>query len=153
MTLNQVIKRIETIALSHKQLNTFRSGGDLMAFLRGGDLVYPACVVQFLPGSISRAQKYTTYRLAIYLCDLVNVSKDTKSNELEVQSDLTSIAEDLTAMLYNPIYTDWDISEQASLEYAFDDKEDITVCAILTLDIHTYYDANRCQVPTTLTFE
>lgn len=152
MTLNQVISRLESLALSHKQINTFRSGGDLMAFIREGDMVYPACVVQFLPASISRASKATTFRLSLYLCDLADLASNSKRNELEVQSDLTSIAEDLMAMINSPTYqNDWTINDEASLEYQFDDKEDIVVAAILTISISTRYDANRCQVPTTLT--
>lgn len=153
MTLNQVIERLKTLALGHKQINSFREG-DLVDILNERDIDYPMCLVQILPGSISRTSKQTNFNFAIYLLDLVNVSNDAKSNELEVQSDLTSIAEDMIALINYPGYLDtWTPSNEAQLEYFNEKFEDLVTAARITLTISTRYDANRCQVPTIQTFD
>jgi hypothetical protein len=153
MTLNQVVKRLETLALGHKQINSFREG-DLVDVLNERDIDYPICLVQILPGSISRTSKQTNFNFAIYFMDLVNVSNNAKSNELEVQSDLTSIAEDIMALITYPDYLDtWTPSNEAQLEYFNEKFEDLVTAARITLTISTRFDANRCQVPTTQNFE
>jgi len=150
MTLNQVIKRIQTIALAHKQINDFREG-DVITFLRDSDVSYPACFVQILPGRISRVEKQTTVRIGIYLCDLVDLSIDSKENELEVKSDLLLIAEDLMAAFTYPQYSlDWEIANESSIEFLDEKFEDMVSAVLMTLDIKTRFDSNRCQIPSTL---
>lgn len=152
MTLNQVIQRIKTIALAHKQINDFREG-DVIDFLKSGDIVYPACLCQILPGRISRIEKQTTIRIALYFCDVVDLSVDSKENELEVKSDLLSIAEDMMAAFVFPTYQlDWDMADEGSIEFLDEDLEDMLTAVLLTIDIKTRFDSNRCQMPTTLTF-
>lgn len=151
MTLNQIIQRIKTIALAHKQINDFREG-DVVNFLRESDVVYPCCLLQILPGRISRTEKQTTVRIALYLCDLVDLSIDSKENELEVKSDLLSIAEDMMAAFSYPQFEqDWDFSDEASVEFLDEKFEDMISAVLLTLDFKTRFDSNRCQIPTTLT--
>lgn len=146
MTLNQIVSRLQAIAESHKQIKTFRCG-DPVLFLKG-DLEYPACMVNILPGSISRAQKQTNFRFEIFLCDLVNLAEDSKVNELEVQSDLTSIAEDFMSLLYSSAYqSEWTVGDEASLEYQYEALADYVTAAVLTVSISSRNDANRCQVP------
>lgn len=150
MTLNQVINRIRTIALAHKQINDFREG-DVISFLKEGDINYPACFVQILPGRISRLEKQTTIRIAIYLCDLVNLSIDSRANEIEVKSDLLLIAEDLmAAFTYHEYSLDWEIANESSIEFLDEKFEDIVSAVLMTLDIKTRFDSNRCQIPSTL---
>ena len=150
MTLNQVIKRIETIALAHKQINDFREG-DVVTFLKDSDIVYPACLCQILPGRISKVDKHTTVRIALYLCDLVNLSIDSKTNELEVKSNMLSVAEDLMAAFQYPSYQlDWEMPEEGSVEFLDEKFEDMISAVLLTFDIKTRFDSNRCQIPSTL---
>jgi len=152
MTLNQVIQRIQAIALAHKQINSFREG-DVVSFLKEGDIVYPACLVQILPGNISRTEKQTTIRIALYLCDLVDLSIDSKDNELEVKSNMLSVAEDFMSIFnYSGYSDDWDISDVGSVEFLDEKFDDMISAVLLTLDIKTRFDSNRCQVPTTQTF-
>lgn len=151
MTLNQIIQRIKTIALAHKQINDFREG-DVISFLRDSDVAYPCCLLQILPGRISRTEKQTTVRIALYLCDLVDLSIDSKQNELEVKSDLLSIAEDMMAAFSYPQFEqDWDFADEASIEFLDEKFEDMISAVLMTLDFKTRFDSNRCQIPTTLT--
>lgn len=151
LTLNQVIQRIKTIVLSHKQINDFREG-DVIDFLRSGDINYPACLLQILPGRISKTERQTTVRIALYLCDIVDLSMDSKANELEVKSDLLSIAEDIMAAFDYPVYKfDWDFSDEASIEFLDEKFEDMLSAVLMTLDIKKRFNSNRCQIPTTLT--
>jgi hypothetical protein len=152
MTLNQVITRVRTLAESHKQLNGF-DFGDVVDFLSKGDVKYPACYAEMSNSVLNRAERQTTYNFRIWLCDLVNVSDEAKGNELEVQSDLTSIAEDLIAMLTYPGFSDWDISFVSPIQYYNEKFEDMVSAAAMDVSISVRFNSNRCQVPTSLTFE
>ncbi len=80
------------------------------------------------------------------------MSIDSKANELEVKSDLLSIAEDMMAAFDYPVYRlDWDFAEEASIEFLDEDLEDMLSAVLMTLDIKKRFDSNRCQIPTTLT--
>lgn len=150
MTLNEIVKRIKTIALAHKQINDFREG-DVISFLKDGDIVYPACLLQILPGRISKTEKTTTVRVALYICDVVDLSISSKANELEVKSDLLSIAEDLMASFAYPTYmVDWDFSDECSIEFLDEDLEDMLSAVMMTFDIKTRFGSDRCQIPSTL---
>jgi len=152
MTLNQVIQRIQTIAEAHKQINEFQEG-DVLQILQRGDVTYPLCICEILPGRISRAEKQTVIRVALFLCDLVDLSIDTEANELEVKSNLLSVAEDMMAAFAYPAYsTDWDMGDESSIEFLHEKLEDMVAAVRMTLEIKTRFDSNRCQIPTTLTF-
>lgn len=153
MTLNQVIKRIETLALSHKQLNSFFFG-DVVNFLTSKGVDYPACFVDMSSAGISKQDRQTTFNLRFWLCDLVNVSENAKDNELEVQSDLTSTAEDIIAMLNFTGYdATWDISETSPAQYYTEKFEDLVAALSFDVSISVRFRSDRCQVPSTLTFE
>lgn len=153
MTLNQVIQRIETLALGHRQINHFFMG-DIPEWLSNGDVRYPACFLQLADGRISRTDKYTYFNFKLWLCDLADVATNSQANEIEVQSDLTSIAEDLIAMIGYSEYRDWDVTFDSRMQFYTEKFEDIVIGLELDLTIGVRFDANRCQVPSdSLTFE
>ena len=153
LTLNQVIQRIETLALAHKQINHFFIG-DPVEFLTNGDVRYPACFVELINSRVDRQEKYTTYNFRLWLCDLADVATDSQENEWEVKSDLTSIAEDMVAMLGYTEYRDWDIFTPGDIQYYTQKFEDLVIAAAMTVSIGVRFDANRCQAPAdAVTFE
>jgi len=153
MTLNNIIQRLEALASGHLQLNSFYYG-DVVNFLSREDISYPACFADMNTASISKAGKQTTFQFRIWLCDLVNVSENSKDNELDVQSDLMSIAEDLIAMMRYSGWDDtWAIGENSSVQYYTEKFEDLVGALSFNIDISIRYDSNRCQVPTTLVQE
>lgn len=147
MTLNQVIARIEAIALSHKQINSFEFG-DVVDFLQGLDVVYPACFLDMSNAVFSKAEKVTTFNFRFWFCDLVNVSEGAKGNELEVQSDLTSTCEDIIALLSSPTYDrTWSISDTSPATFYTEKFEDMVGAISIDISISVRFASDRCQVP------
>lgn len=111
LTLNQVISRLRSLALSHKQINYFYLGG-AEEFDVNGDITFPACLVTLSTGAIDRANHQMRYTVVANLVDLVHVAERTEENELEVISDMTQVAAGLIALLSSPAYeNDWMISD------------------------------------------
>ena len=153
MTLNQVVSRLEKLASSHKQINHVYTG-DVAEWLSNGEVLYPAIFIDTTTGSISKDNRATGWDFEVWFCDLADVAESTKSNELEVQSDLTSIAEDYKAMLvYSGYLQDWTIGEMSQLTYYKEKFEDIVIAVKMMVRVDVRFDSNRCQVPTGLLFE
>lgn len=154
MTLNQVIQKLEELALSHKQVNHFFFG-EIVEWLANGDIKYPACCVEINPSTISKDDHQTIFNFEIWFLDLVNVDIQAQENEIEVMSDLTSIAEDYIAMLNFSQYQDmWTIGSSYQLEYFREKFEDLTIAVRFKCTIGVDNTTDRCQVPADgVTFE
>jgi hypothetical protein len=149
MTLNQTIARIESLALSHKQINHFFFG-DLVEWLANGDLKYPCCFAEINQSEINKADHLTKYNFSIWFLDLIDVDTKTRDNEIEAMSDLTAIAEDMTALLNQAaLMDDFTINTSYSLEYFREKFEDMTVAVKLDISVGVDYTSDRCQVPST----
>lgn len=150
MTLNQVLKRIESLALGHKQVRTFRKGlaGDLFA---DKTAKYPAVCLQDLGGVISLGGHATTINYRLFVADLVHVSEDTKTNEEDVISDTASIIMDLLAQMNNGNYSDWKISPDNNLQFFVESENDLHAGCSVDISIRIMYEQNICQVPTDIT--
>ena len=147
MTLNQVLKKLEQLALSHQQINHFFFG-DVVEWLANGDLRYPCCFVEINKCEINKDDKQTKYNFNIWFLDLINVSTDSLDNEQDSMSDLTSIAEDYLAMLNYSGYQDvWTINTSYDLEYFSEKFEDLTVAVRTNVSIGVDYLSDRCAVP------
>lgn len=154
LTLNQIVSRLRTLALSHKQLNSFYFG-DVPEFDANGDIIYPACFAEQQPGSVNRTEKQQRFNMRLFFVDLVNVSQDTEGNETEVLSDMTSVANDFLAMLmYSEYEDDWLIADSAIISPITESLGDMVAGVILEVGILVDYLADRCQVPSDdVTFE
>ena len=147
LTLNQIITRLERLALSHKQLNHFYFG-DMVEWLAKGDVTYPAVFCDMSVGVIDKAEKQVAYDFDVWFCDLADVAESSKRNEVEVMSDLSSIAQDYKAMLaFTGYQDDWDIVEKSPMEFFKEKFEDIVIAVKLSVTIAVKFDSNRCQVP------
>jgi len=147
MTLNQVLKKLEQLALSHQQINHFFFG-DIVEWLANGDLRYPCCFVEIVKCEINKDDKQTKYNFNIWFLDLVDVSTEAMNNEQDCMSDLTSIAEDYLAMLNYSGYQDvWTINTSYDLEYYTEKFEDLTVAVRTSVSIGVDYLSDRCAVP------
>lgn len=150
-SLNQLLKRLETIALGHRQINHFYFG-DPVEWLSNGEVRYPACFVDVTSSTI--AEKQNRFVVEIWIADLTNVSADARGNETEVMSDLTLIAEDIYSMLrYSGYEDDWTIDETAPLGFFREKFEDWTAAVRMTVGIGINFLSDRCRVPSELTFE
>jgi len=146
MTLNQVVKRIETLALAHKQVRTFKAGLR-QDFLSGEDVRYSAVFLQYAGSNVLRGSNQANFVFVLMVRDLVHVSEDTKTNELDVLSDTFSIMLDLLAQLGFPAYSDWKVAESASMTSVVEDDGDMSAGWDAGLTISIPYDQNVCEVP------
>ena len=147
MTLNNVVSKLEELALSHQQINYFFFG-DIVEWLAEGDIRYPSCFVEINKSTISKDDKQTKYNFNIWFLDLLNVDTKTNENETDLMSDLTSIAQDYLAMLNFSNYQDfWTISSEYELEYFNEKFEDMIVAVKVNVTIGIDYLSDRCAIP------
>lgn len=149
LTLNQIVARIKEIGNSHAQLK-LTEFGDFVDLNAENNLVYPCFLFDVNNPVISPLGRTTTYSFEFMFMDLANVAEKSKQNELEVWSDLTSIAEDIFALMRLPEYQKetWTFEQDASGEYLREVQKDIITGVRFTVTISTFYNNNRCQVPT-----
>lgn len=154
LTLNQVIARVRSLALSHQQVNSFFFG-DPWEFDANGDIDYGACFCEILPGSLDRGEHLQRFNFRMYFLDRVSVSADTEGNEQEVLSDMSSVAADFMAMLmYHEYETDWLISDTGTVTAVTEVLGDMAAGVMLEVSIGVDFIADRCQVPASdVTFE
>lgn len=147
MTLNQVINRLESLALSHKQINHFYFG-DIVDWLANGDLRYPCCFVEINKSTISKDDKQIKFNFDIWHLDLANINTQAEKNANDVMSDLTSVAGDFLAMLnFSDYQDDWTIDTNYDLEYFNEKFEDLTIAVRTNVTIGIDYLSDRCAVP------
>ncbi len=151
MTLNNIIYRIQAFTESHRQIKHFFFG-DSIDWLHLGEISYPACFVELLPGTISIQDKITTYNFRAWFCDIEDTASNSQENQTDLQSDLTSIAEDFISMLWYEAKTnsDFEFPQQSfSVNYYSEKLEEMTVAVVVNFSVASKYNANRCQVPAT----
>lgn len=146
MTLNQVLSRIRTISLAHKQVNRFYFGKE-WELLNDKKSEYACVLCEDQGGSIDRTTKQRVLNFRLYFLDLVNVSEDTEGNEQEVLSDMLSVAEDIIALLNNHDYDDWMIQENSPLQFITEVFDDMNAGVYIDVAISVDYLTDRCQVP------
>lgn len=146
MTLNQIISRVRSIALAHKQVRTFKYGL-VTDQLSEKTLEYPAVFLQDNGGTISLRRHTTTINYKLFFVDLVHVSQDTKTNETDVHSDMISVAMDILAQLNHGIYTDWRISNDNNLQLVVEQDGDMHAGVVVDVTISTIYTQNTCAAP------
>lgn len=154
MTLNSVIDRVRTLALSHKQINSFYFG-DVPEFDANGEVNYPACFLEITPGRVDRVEKMQAFNFRLYLVDLVPESTESEENETDVLSDMHSVCADLLSMLmYSEYEDDWRIAETSAVTPVTESLNDLVAGVYADIEIGVDFLADRCQVPADdVTFE
>lgn len=153
LTLNNVITRLRTLALSHDQINHFYFG-DPHEF-DVSDVSYPACFLEMGTGVVDRATHQTTFNFRVYFLDLVKVSTDTEGNETEVLSDMASVMQDFLAMAMFHDYEDtWEIGDTSNFVAMTEALNDMDAGVVVDMAVKIDFLADRCQVPADdITFE
>lgn len=149
ITLNQVIARLEAIALAHKQINHFYYG-NLVEWLAQdtGKVQYPACFVEHNTSNISSTGRFLTHNFRLYFLDLVHMANEAKANETEVLSDMMSVAGDIIALAKDPVYEDtWYIEGVAPMTLYSEKLNDYVAGVSIDLPVNTYYLTDACAVP------
>lgn len=154
MTLNQIIARVRSLALSHEQIKWFYFG-DPWEFDTNGEIDYPACFLEQQPGSIDRTEHLQRFNFRIYFLNLVRVASGTEDDETEVLSDMSSVAADMLALLMNSEYQyDWVITASSGFTSVTEALGDMAAGCYIDVGISVDFFADRCQVPSEgVTFE
>jgi hypothetical protein len=141
MTLNQVITVLQTFAQNHKQINDF-GRGFIEEIGASQDQTYPIMWVASLSGRYG--SKDYSYSFQILFGDLIF---DDKRNELEVQSDMQSVALDLCAFLRdNPDY-DFQMDDTATIDYFTERLGDFAAGVLLSFTLRDPFPLDRCVIP------
>ena len=152
LTLNQIVQRIKAICEAHEQINTFVFG-DIDDKLRQ-DIVYPAVFMPYPTNNYQSVDKLLQCNLFIMDRLIIGGSvTDNTYNELEVTSDMTSVAEDLFAQFAYQKYTpNWNVQRNFNITPLNEADPDYLAGVQLSFTIKSPYTADRCQVPTTYTY-
>jgi hypothetical protein len=145
LTLNQTIKLIREIALSHDQINTVYFG-DVWEFLAQSDNVYPAMFYSLTGSSISGknlAMDFSLFFLDRQLQD--------ETNETDVLSDQLLIAQDIFAMFNYPKF-DWEIDTDVSIEFFTENEKDYLAGVKFDITLNYPMLNDRCQVPSEFSY-
>jgi len=148
MTLNQIVKRIEEIALSHRLVTSFHRVADANYFLTDQQIKYPAFLIVDQGGSIDPSGRVDSYGFQAYLLDAVKLASKSMANQYEVVSDCRTTLAELLAMLNSQQYNDWKIAGGV-MTPLFETQEDFLGGVMVQLTITVPFDNNFCHVPTT----
>ncbi len=145
MTLNQIIKKIQTAAESHKMVGKFGVGQQ--SNLTVENVEYYPLVWLYPDGfNLSTTGNLMTYNFALLVMDRVFESE---SNVIEVLSDTAQIIADVFALIDDNTQDDEDfelvVTSNASPFY--DAKTDILSGYAINFQVHTPYLFNTCVVP------
>lgn len=149
MTLNEIISRLKTIALAHRQVRSFHHGL-LSDFQASPSREYPVIITDNTSGTISISGHQSTMTFRIFFLDRVQVVSDAKENELDVISDMISVAMDYLAQLNHGNYHDWRVSGDNNVQIQTDATVDVLAGCYVDVDISFMYKQNVCAVPTNL---
>ena len=153
LTLNQIIDRIETLALSHKQVETFVLLKETVdSYLSNGDITYPCVLCDLVDGGgIDRSTRQVSIPMRLFFLDAEKLVDDAQGNTLEIWSDRISVAQDFIAMLLKETnteeYRDWRIDGGQQLAFYSEKFSDYVAGVSVDITIRLPYDVNRCQAP------
>lgn len=139
-----MIIRLRLLATIHAQINTFVEEENET------EIVYPALICEKKSGTIDRVNHQTFLNFSLTFIDKMNVSEQTNSNRLEVQSDMLSVAEDYKALMEDGAYDDWFIGETAPYQFVDERYNDDVVSGVsIDVSIGLMFLSDRCRVPAT----
>ncbi len=145
MTLNQIIKKIQTAAESHKMVGKFGVGQQSNLTVENVEF-YP--LVWLYPDGFNLLStgNLMTYNFALLVMDRVFESE---SNTIEVLSDTAQIMADIFALVQTNTETDGDfeLSINGNASPFYDSKTDILAGYAINFQVLTPYLANSCVVP------
>ena len=145
MTLNQIINRVKTIALNHKQIRAFHYGNVNDFFDVDEGKKFAVCALQDNGATIANNVLSVTF--IIFLLDLVHISEDARNNEQDVQSDMMEVAQDLFAEFDFSEYTDWRVTLDNQVQLVREEQPDYVAGVALNITIETPRVKDVCAVP------
>jgi hypothetical protein len=147
LTLNQVKSLLESLSLSHKQVNSFRFGHPA-EFDANGEIVYGAIFLEYVSMNIDRVNKEQRFDFRMYIGDLVPESTKSEENETEVLSDTASIAADMVALINKAEYADdWWLADNTPGVPFEESLGDMIAGHTISISIGVEFISDACQVP------
>jgi hypothetical protein len=146
LSLNKIINRVRSISLSHGQVKNFYFG-ITTDFLTDKTTTYPSVFASDNGGTINQSGREVTLSVKLFFLDLVNVAGNAKENELDVQSDMLSVAVDVCALMNASTYTDWAVTGTNSYQIVREEFDDMVAGVSVDLVIRTPWDQSYCEVP------
>lgn len=142
MTLNQIVKLFEKFAADHLQINDF-GHGSLSEIAASKDQKYPLMWLYF--DTSTYRPNVMEYPFQVILMDLIFEAKN--KNELEVQSDMLQVAQDLIAEFRdNPDYV-ISIPNDVAINFFTDRFTDLVAGVTINLTIRDPKPLDRCVIP------
>lgn len=141
-TLNQVIQNLKSVADCHDQLHSFKFG-DPWEFYTSGVATCAEQWVQIQPAVVTRNTIKFSFRT--WLLDAV---KRGEANELDVQSDMTLVAQDLVARYKHPDYN-WNFGtdQRNTLNYFTEYTPYQWSGVWFDFTIELMYPSDTCRIP------
>lgn len=143
MTINQLAKELEIIAIQHKQINGFFFGEFFQAFAQEEPVTYPLMVATLQPGSI--AEKTVNVNLVITICDKY-ITEDTRSVQ-EVHSDCLQILRDIDITLRQERFEDLTLQSTAATEPFVERQADIIAGWFMNIQCNIFDLQDWCAIP------
>jgi len=119
-------------------------------FLTDKTIPYAAIFLEDGGASINPGTHMASFSFRLRFVDLVHVSEDAKSNELDVLSDMFSVAMDIISQMGYPAYNDWKVSLSNNLQRLVEEDGDMYAGWVADMQVQIIYDQNVCEVPTTI---
>ena len=146
MTLNQIVAKINELALNHKQIKSVYFG-DLADYMsRGVDNIYPSLYYDVTGSNIT--ERAININFSLYLFDWMLPEE---TNETEVLSDMLEVCQDIIAQLGHPNW-EFDISPAVQISYFTENTPDLLAGVRADISLELPFLADRCQVPSTFNF-
>ena len=149
MTLNQIVNELTKIGNDHEQIN-FVYFGDVWERLSNGEVTYPAMFFTLTGATIGA--KEIDFNFSFYFMDRM-LSEET--NETEVLSDQTLVAQDFIAQLRYPLdygVVTWTCGDSIPMTYFTESDPDFLAGVKCDIALNLPFINNRCQVPTNYTY-
>jgi hypothetical protein len=143
MTLNQIIKTIQTKAESHKMVGKFAVGADF-DFAVDEVKYYP--IVWLVPNgfTFNTDTRLVSYQFALMVMDR---TFESSSNTIEVLSDTAGIIIDIVTLLKRTD-ADFEIQVSGTAEPFYDSRTDVVAGHVIDFTIDTAYLESYCDIPT-----
>ena len=140
MTIKEVKKLLNNLAIDHKQINDF-GWGDVWEIGESKSITYPLMYCTIQNSNVSG--KTFNLSLSIIFADLVF---EDEKNEDDVISDQMLICQDIIAQLRSDTF-DFTLSQSVNVNFFTERLSDLVAGVQATISLALPYVADRCAVP------
>lgn len=142
-TLNQIVENLRDIARNHYQINNFGYYSNASDFYQSGTTNSPEMWCTCMSVTVDPQSGMPIYTINIIIADNV---KRGQVNELEVESDLILIAQDVIAQVRHPSYR-WNVTQTSNITLPSEKTPKNLTYAEFQVAIRVPKPNNRCAIP------